>query len=742
MGSDPMIVKDQFHYQYQVITNSREKPHPSAKLRELNNPQSAERFLNSLLISEQSWNALGVREILKRCQSGRVRFYELPRVDDKNLISHNGKGTGYIFLRGQQPLPHANYPIATFPDHSCALDLIENLEIPKGYWCNVLRNARMADYSLDGQEQYTNRINECLLDGRLSAYIIANYNPPRAKPSKFEYIETGHTEASHTLGPEEQKEPDNWIDLEYLYADGTGVSGAQYIVKDIDVKDGEENSDNPIEVAKGTLPSSGKVRVTLPNHVKNVSVEFFDDPATINVLKPAKPKKQAAPSGWLERMGNAMQNAWEAGADAMDWAWETVQGDFNENPTSGQIITNALITMIPVIDQAADVRDILANLKLLIWEKRYDEFGVWLALFFTLIGLIPTLGSALKGVLKLVWKGAKLEELLKVFNWFMKGNGVKWLKDLKGGKLQQYAKEAAEIGHRIFDVVISKLNSIQRYIPKRFIHAKAQINELLKTLHTVKGQINKMFAEIGAQLSEKLGKILDVAKRQIGKAKAKSKYSRQQVKAEPISPEQQQFIDEYKAKNPDTKLSDEDLLDQHEAGDGANNVPDKKAAAPPVKYGTNEATWTLDESGRPISVEAKLDSTYSTERSRSEIDLQGKVGGEARLDDDDGGHLIGHRFMSDQGEKNLFPQNANLNRSAYKKMENEWADWTDEGFEVKLKVSLDPPGADRPTSIISQYEVIDPKTGDVVFERDHEFSNSPGESFERISKSDIKEFRN
>ncbi|MAX86430.1 MAG: hypothetical protein CMI07_06055 [Oceanospirillaceae bacterium] len=34
--------------------------------------------------------------------------------------------------------------------------------------------------------------------------------------------------------------------------------------------------------------------------------------------------------------------------------------------------------------------------------------------------------------------------------------------------------------------------------------------------------------------------------------------------------------------------------------------------------------------------------------------------------DDDGGHIVGHRFMSDQGEKNLFPQKSNLNRGAYK----------------------------------------------------------------------------
>jgi len=97
--------------------------------------------------------------------------------------------------------------------------------------------------------------------------------------------------------------------------------------------------------------------------------------------------------------------------------------------------------------------------------------------------------------------------------------------------------------------------------------------------------------------------------------------------------------------------------------------------------------------------------------------------------------------MSDQGEKNLFPQNANFNRSSYKKMENEWADWTSEGFEVKLKVDLHPPGSERPTNLISEYEVYDPKTGDMVFKRDHEFKNTSGEIFERVTKKDMSYYR-
>ena len=159
------------------------------------------------------------------------------------------------------------------------------------------------------------------------------------------------------------------------------------------------------------------------------------------------------------------------------------------------------------------------------------------------------------------------------------------------------------------------------------------------------------------------------------------------------------------------------------------------------KYGSNTATWTVDKTGKPISVEAKLNSTHTGKRSGTEKDLQGTVGGKARQATDDGGHLVGHRFMSDQGAKNLFPQNANLNRSAYKKMENEWADWTDAGYEVKLKVSLHPPGSDRPDFIKSKYDVFDPETGKKVFTRSHVFDNVSGEGFDRVPKKDMSLFR-
>lgn len=92
---------------------------------------------------------------------------------------------------------------------------------------------------------------------------------------------------------------------------------------------------------------------------------------------------------------DAEKNVWE-------WLWEAVQGDFNERRSTGQIAFDAAISMIPVVDQVCDVRDLIANSKA-IAQSKDDESTLWnwIALVLTLIGLFPSLGSLVKGVLKI-----------------------------------------------------------------------------------------------------------------------------------------------------------------------------------------------------------------------------------------------------------------------------------------------------------------------------------------------------
>ncbi|RZG10520.1 hypothetical protein EXT47_23760, partial [Pseudoalteromonas sp. CO342X] len=72
--------------------------------------------------------------------------------------------------------------------------------------------------------------------------------------------------------------------------------------------------------------------------------------------------------------------------------WGTLQGDFNQNPSTSQIVVGTLISMIPIIDQVMDLRDIIANVMLLTDDDEANDTDAWLAFTLTGIGLVPVVG--------------------------------------------------------------------------------------------------------------------------------------------------------------------------------------------------------------------------------------------------------------------------------------------------------------------------------------------------------------
>ncbi len=105
-----------------------------------------------------------------------------------------------------------------------------------------------------------------------------------------------------------------------------------------------------------------------------------------------------------------------------EWFWTAIQGDFNDDRSTKQILMDAAISMIPGIDQICDLRDFIANCKKI--HKDASDHWAWVSLVLTLIGLIPTVGSLLKGVLKIVFafvtrmgKAAMVDAIDKSLTW-------------------------------------------------------------------------------------------------------------------------------------------------------------------------------------------------------------------------------------------------------------------------------------------------------------------------------------
>jgi hypothetical protein len=158
-----------------------------------------------------------------------------------------------------------------------------------------------------------------------------------------------------------------------------------------------------------------------------------------------------------------------------------------------------------------------------------------------------------------------------------------------------------------------------------------------------------------------------------------------------------------------------------------------------AKVGKNEATWTLDADGFPVRAEGDLREVFpNATRSSSETKAQGKAADRGDAGDV-GGHIFGHRFVLNQGDKNLFPQNGQFNNSAYKKLENEWADWIKTGKkEVHVEIQFSGGTAARPDKMEVFYKVVDPATGKTVSKQTVDFDNQAGQLYDRTPKKDMK----
>lgn len=109
------------------------------------------------------------------------------------------------------------------------------------------------------------------------------------------------------------------------------------------------------------------------------------------------------------------------------------------------------------------------------------------------------------------------------------------------------------------------------------------------------------------------------------------------------------------------------------------------------------------------------------------------AGGEFRRTDDDGGHLIGARFNGSGELENIDAQNSNLNRGAYKSMENEWANALNEGDKVFVNVdTYKQEGIDRPEAYMG-YAVFEQEDGDRNFDV-FSFQNESKETQEEWEK--------
>jgi hypothetical protein len=202
----------------------------------------------------------------------------------------------------------------------------------------------------------------------------------------------------------------------------------------------------------------------------------------------------------------------EVSSNPFVWFWEAVEGDFNENRSTSQILVDAGISMIPLVDQVCDLRDLIANCRKL--SRDQSDVWNWVALVLTLIGLFPALGSLVKGILKIFFGfvrrsgGEKVAEAVEA--------AMSWvISFLRRRQVQQYLKlhkvddvlkwlatEVKAIGEKIsaselvaaFDraiKVLAELTSKVEYVPILGNKAKQALAEVRKIRLGANAQLAK-----------------------------------------------------------------------------------------------------------------------------------------------------------------------------------------------------------------------------------------------------------
>ena len=228
--------------------------------------------------------------------------------------------------------------------------------------------------------------------------------------------------------------------------------------------------------------------------------------------------KGGEPSGWSK---------------ADDWILGVLAGDFNEDPSTSQIIVRTLLTLIPIVDQVGDVEDIAAAVYKLVWQERYNEFGPWFGLVVSLFGAIPELGSALKGVIKLIFKGAKgnLGKILKLLEPFGRQAGelidklinkLPELSKLLAGKMRTLLRDlASKTGE-----LIAKLRCVPKIIAatvaEKLRRLIARLERFSKAVRAAMQAVEQRVAEAFARLRRQLDRVKDALSlaRRIGFANA------------------------------------------------------------------------------------------------------------------------------------------------------------------------------------------------------------------------------
>jgi hypothetical protein len=161
--------------------------------------------------------------------------------------------------------------------------------------------------------------------------------------------------------------------------------------------------------------------------------------------------------------------------NAAQWMGDALAGEFAHKRTVGQIVVDAVISMIPVAGEITAARDCVAiTLRLSEKPEAREDRWEWVSLVLCLLAVVPVLGGILKGVGKLLIRAAvKSEDLVQLGREILAflrkmgyGDAHEWLQKLDFAKYQtEVVKGFNEMLSRLGRGAEFVTGSMRAYLP-------------------------------------------------------------------------------------------------------------------------------------------------------------------------------------------------------------------------------------------------------------------------------------
>lgn len=141
------------------------------------------------------------------------------------------------------------------------------------------------------------------------------------------------------------------------------------------------------------------------------------------------------------------------------------------------IIITAILGVVPGVGQIMDARDIILSVLALVANPANP--AAWLDLVINALGCIPGVGDAFKAVFKLAKIGTPLARILDVLPAKMRGNALKWVKEINFGSLSKQIKSAVD------DILAGFIHALDSWAVKA-IAGRTEVNGYIRQLEDLR----------------------------------------------------------------------------------------------------------------------------------------------------------------------------------------------------------------------------------------------------------------